>query len=181
MSEPLRVADREAWANWLEAQHAEARGVWLTIRKKGSMHSGVFLGEAVEEAIIYGWIDSQMKPLDADEYLLRFTPRRDDSPWSLRNREMAERLVTEGRMKEAGLARVEEAKRNGRWGAAYSSKEPPKIPTDLENALKKRGALDRFRATSNSNQLQYIFWIDEAKRPETRAKRIRETIDKNSG
>ena len=178
MSEPLHVVDREAWANWLKSHHAGARGVWLIIRKKGLMHPGVFLDEAVEEAIVHGWIDSQMKPLDADEYLLRFTPRRDDSPWSLRNREIAERLVAEGRMKEAGLARVEEAERNGRWGAAYSSREPPKIPADLEDALRKRGALKRFRATSNSNQVQYIFWIAEAKRPETRARRRKVTIDR---
>jgi uncharacterized protein YdeI (YjbR/CyaY-like superfamily) len=178
LSEPLRVVDREAWANWLKSHHTGARGVWLIIRKKRSMHPGVFLDEAVEEAIVHGWIDSQMKPLDADEYLLRFTPRRDESPWSLRNREIAERLVAEGQMKEAGLARVEEAKRNGRWGTAYSSKEPPKIPADFEDALKKRGALEHFRATSNSNQLQYIFWVDEAKRQETRARRIKVTIDR---
>ncbi len=178
MFEPLRVADREGWAKWLQAHHAGAREVWLTIRKKRSKHPGVFLDEAVEEAIVHGWIDSQMKPLDADEYLLRFTPRRDDSPWSLRNREIAERLIAEGRIKEVGLACVEAAKRNGRWDAAYSSKEPPKIPADLEDALRKRGALKRFRATSNSNQLQYIFWIAEAKRPETRVRRIKVTIDR---
>ncbi len=174
----LHVADRDEWVYWLAANSDGTRDVWLAIRKKGSRCPGVGIEEAIEEAIAHGWIDSQMKPLDTDEYILRFTPRRDDSPWSLRNRRVAEGLITEGRMTEAGLACVEAAKRNGRWGSAYSSLTPPKIPVDFEAALKGCGAWGRFRTMSNSAQLQYVFWIDHAKRPETRAKRIAETVEK---
>jgi uncharacterized protein YdeI (YjbR/CyaY-like superfamily) len=127
---PLRATDAGEWARWLET-HTEAREVWFIIRKKGSRHSGVCIEEAIEKAIAHGWIDSQMRPLDADEYLLRFTPRRDDSPWSLRNRSVAERLLNEGRMTEAGITSIEAAKRNGRWDSTYSSLTSPKIPEDL--------------------------------------------------
>ena len=177
MTLPLRATDAGEWAHWLES-HTEAREVWLIIRKKGSRHPGVGIEEAIEEAIAHGWIDSLMRPLDTDEYLLRFTPRRGDSPWSLRNRSVAERLITEGRMTEAGIACIEAAKRNGRWNSAYSSLTPPKIPQDLEDTLRYSGQLERFKSLSNSAQLQYIFWIDQAKRSETRKKRIAEVVER---
>jgi uncharacterized protein YdeI (YjbR/CyaY-like superfamily) len=174
--EPLRVSDRVEWCEWLDAHESDTREAWLAIKKKGSKRPGLSLGEAVEEAIAHGWIDSQMKPIDADEFMLHFTPRRRDSPWSLRNRKIAERLITEGCMTEAGLAQVEAAKRNGRWEIAYSSQEPPTIPAYLEAALKERGMFEKFKALSNSAQLQYIYWIADAKKPETRERRIDETI-----
>jgi uncharacterized protein YdeI (YjbR/CyaY-like superfamily) len=176
LAEPLRVADWGEWVRWLAAHKAETREVWLAIRKKRSKLPGVGIEDAIDEAIAHGWIDGQMRPLDADEYLLRFTPRRDESPWSLRNRRVAERLIAEGRMTEAGLACVEAAKRNGKWDSAYSSLAPPRVPVDFEAALRGRGAWDRFTTMSNSAQLQYIFWIDQAKRPETRARRIAEAV-----
>jgi uncharacterized protein YdeI (YjbR/CyaY-like superfamily) len=174
--ETLRVSGKAEWGAWLDAHCLDTREVWLAIRKKGSTRLGLSLGEAVEEAIRHGWIDSQMKPLDADEYLLRFTPRRKDSPWSLRNRKVAESLMAEGRMTEAGLAQVEAAKGNGRWEIAYSSINPPTIPAYLEAVLRERGNFEKFKEMSNSAQLQYIYWIADAKRAETRARRIEETI-----
>lgn len=179
--EPLRVSGKAEWSEWLDDHGSDTREAWLAIRKKGSKLPGLNLGEAVEEAIAHGWIDSQMKPLDAEEYMLHFTPRRKDSPWSLRNRKIAEMLISEGRMTEAGLAQVEAAKMNGRWEIAYSSVETPTIPAYLEAVLRERGMFEKFKAMSNSNQLQYIYWIADAKRPETRARRIEETIKRANG
>jgi uncharacterized protein YdeI (YjbR/CyaY-like superfamily) len=179
--EPLRVSGKAEWGEWLDAHGSDTREAWLAIRKKGSKRPGLSLGEAVEEAIAHGWIDSQMNPLDADEYLLHFTPRRKDSPWSLRNRKIAETLISERRMTKAGLAQVEAAKRNGRWEIAYSSIEPPTIPAYLEALLRERGMFEKFKEMSNSDQLQYIYWIADAKRAETRARRIEETIKRASG
>ncbi len=175
--EPLRVSDRGEWANWLDA-HAEAREVWLTIRKKNSKRPGITLDEAVEEALTRGWIDSGMRPVDAEEYILHFTPRRGDSPWSMRNRKIVERLIVEGRMTEVGMRCVKIAKISGKWDSAYSSQETPDLPTDLEATLRRQSLYDKFRATTNSNQLQYIYWIGEAKKPETRARRTMKLLAK---
>jgi uncharacterized protein YdeI (YjbR/CyaY-like superfamily) len=164
LAKPLRVSDVGDWGQWL-AVHREAYEVWLTIRKKGSRRPGVGIEEAIEEAIAYGWIDSRMRHLDTDEYLLRFTPRRDNSSWSLRNRRIAERLLAEGRMKEVGLTCIEAAKLNHIWDSVYSSLTPPNIPGDLEEALRSSGQLDRFKSMSNSTQPQYVFRIDQAKKP----------------
>ena len=182
MSEPLRIEGREGWARWLSANHADASEVCLYIRKKSSLKSGIGLEEAVEEAIRYGWIDGGMKPVDGDEFLLRFTPRRRGATWSLRNRRTAERLIAEGRMEALGLTAIEEARASGAWDEAYTSKTAPEVPTNLEKALRSRPtAWLRFQALNNTVKLSQVFWVNEAKRPETRAKRIREVLEKLLG
>jgi uncharacterized protein YdeI (YjbR/CyaY-like superfamily) len=113
--EPVSMATVEEWRAWLRANHAVEREVWLTIHKKHAAALGVTLVEATEEALAFGWIDSAMHPIDEDRYALRYTPRRRGSNWSEVNKERAERLIAEGRMTEAGLAAIEEAKRTGRW------------------------------------------------------------------
>lgn len=127
----------------------------------------------MEEAICFGWIDSKMTPLSNDSFLLRFTPRRVGGLWSKRNRDVAERLMSEGQMDESGLAAIDDAKKSGRWDSAYSSLTPPKVPLDLERALKSNvTAWERFQHLSNTGMLRYVIWVNEAKRPETRKKRI---------
>ncbi len=177
MDKPLRFTDAGEWRLWLEA-NPKAKAVWLTIRKKGSMRLGIGYEEAVEEALAHGWIDSKMKSVDADEFIQRFTPRRDDSPWSLRNKEIAERLIAEGRMTQPGLVCIETAKKNGWWDSAYTSKIPPKVPDYIEAELMKWNAWEKFSALSNSARLQYVYWIEEAKRPETRMRRIIKTVER---
>jgi uncharacterized protein YdeI (YjbR/CyaY-like superfamily) len=113
---PLHFETAEAWRAWLERNHDTQDDVWLTIYKKHSETPSVTLMQAMEEAICFGWIDSQMQPVDAERYVLRFTPRRKTSNWSERNKGWAARLIEEGRMTDAGLAKIEEAKRSGRWG-----------------------------------------------------------------
>jgi uncharacterized protein YdeI (YjbR/CyaY-like superfamily) len=113
--DPIHFAAAAAWRTWLEEHHATEDEVWLTIYKRHATTPSVTLTEAVEEALCFGWIDSQMQPIDGDRRAQRFTPRRRRSNWSARNKERATRLIDEGRMTEAGLATIDEAKRNGRW------------------------------------------------------------------
>ncbi len=180
MAEVLRVQNREDWRHWLSLHHLSAGEIWLAIQKVKSTKAGIKYLEAVEEAIAFGWIDGKMRHLDGEEFMLRFTLRRSDSFWSFKNRIIAERLMAEGRMADKGIARVEEAKKNGRWDSAYSSLTAPAIPFDLEEILKNRGAWENFNRISNSAKLQWVFWVNEAKRSQTRNRRITELIKKIS-
>jgi uncharacterized protein YdeI (YjbR/CyaY-like superfamily) len=152
-------------------------GVWLKFAKKGSGVATVTYAEAVEEALCYGWIDGQAAGHDETFYLQRFTPRRRRSKWSLINRNKAERLIAEGRMKPAGLAQVEAAKGDGRWDAAYPSPSAATVPDDLQAALDQNPkAKAFFEALTGQNRYAVLYRIRDAKRPETRAKRIAEYV-----
>jgi uncharacterized protein YdeI (YjbR/CyaY-like superfamily) len=113
--EPLHFATADDWRRWLERHHATDDDVWLLISKKHAETTSLSLHQAMQEAICFGWIDSSMQPIDDERYALRFTPRRKTSTWSERNKGWAAQLIEEGRMTEAGLAKIDEAKRNGRW------------------------------------------------------------------
>jgi len=115
--EPLAFFAPDAWRAWLEEHHVTADEAWVLIAKKHGTTPLISLVEATEEALCFGWIDSAMQPIDANHFALRFTPRRTASNWSATNRDRVTRLIGEGRMTEAGFAAMEEAKRNGRWGA----------------------------------------------------------------
>jgi len=171
--------DHKQWRNWLEKNHAVEKEIWVIIHKKQSSRRGLKYQEAVEEAICFGWIDSKMQSIDADTFRQRFSPRRKNSIWSKKNKESAERMIQEKKMQEAGFTTINNAKQNGKWEAAYSSKIAPTIPKDLENALKENKlALKNFNKFSNSTRLQYIYWIENAKKDETRQKRIINVVKK---
>jgi uncharacterized protein YdeI (YjbR/CyaY-like superfamily) len=116
--EPFHFATAEEWRAWLEENHSSTEDVWLMIYKKHAETPSVTVQQAMQEAICFGWIDSSMQPIDEERYALRFTPRRKTSNWSERNKGWAAQLIEEGRMTEAGLAKIEEAKQNGRWDKA---------------------------------------------------------------
>lgn len=118
---PLPFSTAGDWRAWLGEHHASRDDVWLMIYKKHSVTPSVTVEQAMQEAICFGWIDSSMQPIDGDRYALRFTPRRRTSTWSERNRGWAAMLIEEGRMTEAGLATIEEAKRTGRWDTSRRS------------------------------------------------------------
>jgi len=147
--------------------------VWLLIAKKAASR-GLRHEEALREALCWGWIDSQLQPHDAQHYMLRFSPRRPGSIWSAANRTAAQRLIREGRMQQNGLARIREAKASGRWQSAYASSVPARLPVDARRSLEAAGCLQAFRGLSASRRLQLVHWLTEAKRPETRARRIAE-------
>jgi len=180
--EPLEFPDRDRWREWLEAHHAEKREAWLVHTKKG--HQGTALGyeEAVEEALCFGWIDGLLNRLDERRYILRYSPRRRNSVWSVNNIERVERLIREGRMTEAGLQKIEEAKENGQWDAAIEREQVDVIPPELDKALRrKKGALAAYRALTPSHKKRYLYWLQSAKRAETRQRRIAKIVDEVLG
>lgn len=166
-------ADQSAFREWLRGNVATAPGVWAKLAKKGSPHTSVTYAEAVEVALCFGWIDSQARRLDDDFRLQRFTPRTSRSPWSKRNREAAEALIARGLMEPSGRAAVEAAKADGRWDRAYAGPKDAQVPQDFADALAANPAAEAFFATLDSrNRFAALYRIQDAKRPETRARRI---------
>jgi uncharacterized protein YdeI (YjbR/CyaY-like superfamily) len=170
----LIVGDASAWRNWLVTHHPESRGVRLVLSKKGAITpTRLTYAEAVEEALSHGWIDGQGQQRDDTTYLVRFTPRRRRSPWSKRNTVIAERLMDEGRMHPAGIAEIERAKSDGRWQAAYLGSAAIEVPDDLAAALDAEPAAKAmFAILSAPNRYAVLYRIHDAKRPETRVRRI---------
>ena len=170
-------ASRDAWEAWLEENHAASDGLWLKIAKKGSGIETVSYAEAIEAALCYGWIDGQKASFDQDYWLQRFTPRRPRSKWSKVNRQKATELIEAGRMKPAGLREVERAKADGRWEAAYDVQSTATVPADLSRALEKNDRAREFFAKLDSrNRYAILYQIQDAKRPETRARRIEKYV-----
>ena len=173
----LEFEDRAAWERWLHAQHAASAGVWLKLARKRAPASTVTYAEAVEEALRYGWIDAQKAPHDESFWLQRFTPRAPRSKWSQINCRKASELIEQGRMTPAGLAQVEAAKQDGRWDAAYASPGAATVPEDFQRALDENPAAKDFFATlGSSHRYSFLYRVADAKRPETRARRIREYV-----
>ena len=174
----LPFKTKAAWATWLRKNHAKAEdGIWLKFAKKASGLPSITYAEAREVAIVYGWIDGLKNALDDEYYTLRFTPRRPKSKWSKINRGIAEALIKTGKMKAAGLKEVEAAKKDGRWKAAYASQAQIKVPTDLTKALARVPKAKRFFAALDAkNRYAILFQIEDAKKPETRARRIKKFV-----
>jgi uncharacterized protein YdeI (YjbR/CyaY-like superfamily) len=169
----LELPSRDAWAAWLEAEHGSAPGVWLRIAKAGGGAQTVSYPEALDVALCHGWIDGQKDRLDERFWLQRFTPRASRSRWSKRNRERAEALIAAGEMGPAGLGEVERARADGRWEAAYDSHSTATVPDDLQAALDAApAARDFFAQLDSNNRYAILYRIQEARRPETRARRI---------
>ena len=163
---------------WIDEHGEESDGIWLKFAKKDSGIESVVYAEAVEIALSHGWIDGQAKRLDDDHYLQRFTPRRSRSKWSRINREKAERLIAEGRMRAGGLREIERAKEDGRWEDAYDSPSTATVPDDFQAALDAEPAAAEFFASLGSTKrYSFLYRITDAKRPETRAKRIAEYVE----
>jgi uncharacterized protein YdeI (YjbR/CyaY-like superfamily) len=169
----LAFAAAEAWEAWLQANHLDSPGVWIAIAKKGSGVQSVHYPEVLEVALCFGWIDGRRERLDELRFRQRFTPRRSRSRWSRINRDKAEELIAAGRMREAGLGEVERARADGRWEAAYEGQRAAAVPEDLERelALRPRAAA-AFGALSSQNRYAILYRLQEARRPETRAKRL---------
>ncbi len=169
----ISFASREAWEAWLEGQHATSEGLWLKFAKKDSGIETVTYDQAVEIALCYGWIDGQVRGFDEDYYLQRFTPRRPRSKWSKINRQRATELTERGEMKPAGLREVERAKADGRWDAAYDAPSSATVPEDLLRELEKNeAAREFFSELDRRNRYAILYQIQDAKKPETRARRI---------
>jgi uncharacterized protein YdeI (YjbR/CyaY-like superfamily) len=161
---------------WLETNHGQCGGIWLRFFKKDSGKPTVTYAEALDEALCFGWIDGQAKPLDELSWIQKFTPRRARSGWSKRNTEHVERLTKAGLMMPAGLLAVAAAKADGRWHAAYDSPRNARPPEDFLKALGKNKPAKAFFETLNrANVYAIVYRLQTAKKPETRARRM-ETI-----
>lgn len=172
----IRPASRATWRRWLERHHASKAEVWLAYYKKHTGKPSVRYAEAVEEALCFGWIDGIVKRVDEDSYIQRYTPRRPASQWSMVNLRRFERLVQEGRVTAAGFAKGPGATTRV---ASVSWLRPDVTPDDIASALQSDAeAWAFFSGLAPSYRKQYVHWIDSAKRPETRARRIREAIAK---
>ncbi len=134
--ERVYLSERGSWRRWLEKNHAIQRGIWLVFYKKATRKPSLEYEESVEEALCFGWVDSRTRRLDDERYMLMFTPRKPGSPWSRPNKERVERLVASGLMTPPGLAKIEEAQRNGAW-TVYDAIEDLVIPGDLAAAEKR--------------------------------------------
>lgn len=174
----LLFPSQKDWHSWLADNHAQSQGVWLKHAKKSSGKESVTYGEALKEAICYGWIDSQKQAYDTAFYLQKFTPRGPKSIWSKVNVAKAEALIQSGMMQPSGLAAVAAAKQDGRWDAAYDSPSASKIPEDFQAALDANPQAKQLFATLNRANVYAFCWrVQTAKKPETRKARIEKFID----
>jgi uncharacterized protein YdeI (YjbR/CyaY-like superfamily) len=167
---------RAEWRAWLAKHHTSSPGVWFVYYKSESGKARVSYDDAVEEALCFGWIDNVARALDAERSMLRFSPRKPKSGWSKLNKGRVGRLIRVGLMTPAGLAKIEAAKRDGSW-SALDPVERRVVPPDLKAALAANAnAARNFDGFPPSSKKIILGWIASAKRPETRAKRVAETV-----
>lgn len=170
------AANRQEWRKWLERNYHTSFGIWLIYYKVKSGKPSVQYSEAVKEALCFGWIDSKVKSLDAERYKQIFTPRKPKSVWSKLNKQYIKELIEQDLMTEAGIEKIKAAKQDGSWNQLDAIEELI-IPADLKQALEANETANRyFEAFNNSSKKNILFWIETAKRPETRLKRIEQTI-----
>jgi uncharacterized protein YdeI (YjbR/CyaY-like superfamily) len=174
--ESICPTNRQQWRNWLQKNHDKKQSVWLIYYKKKSNKPTVSWSDAVNEALCFGWIDSQKKSIDEEKFKQRFSRRKTNSTWSKVNKQKIKLLTEEGLMTKAGLRMIEAAKQNGSW-AILDEVEELIIPEDLEVAFKKRAGSKRyFLNLSKSKRRYYLQWLVSSKRQETRLKRIVEIV-----
>lgn len=173
----LSVSDRKAWRTWLAENHASEKEVWLAYYKKHTGKASVTYMDSVKEALCFGWIDGLKRRLDDERYTHRFTPRRATSKWSPQNIKLAKELIESGEMMEAGLAAFKQrVPYDQKLQKVLSAKEIP-LTAETEKGLKtSQKAWNNFNQMAAGYRKQYVVWIQSAKRPETRKKRLEEAI-----
>ena len=176
--EIVQFATRADFEAWLDTHHKRNPGIWLMIAKHGSTVSSITYAEAIEVALCFGWIDGQKARYDDQHWLQRFTPRTARSRWSEINRKKVTELIAAGQMQPAGLIEIERAKADGRWDAAYKGQRTATIPEDLQRELDHDPtAAAAFAQLDAQNRYSIIWRINDAKRPETRQRRIATYLD----
>jgi uncharacterized protein YdeI (YjbR/CyaY-like superfamily) len=173
----LPFRNQRAFETWLSKNHAKSRGVWIKTAKAKSGIRSINYAQALEAALCWGWIDGQSRRVDDEWYVQKFTPRAPRSLWSKINCGKAEALIASGKMKPTGLAEVERAKSDGRWGRAYDSWSGAQVPDDLAAALGRNKRASAFFAGLNSrNRYAILHRIQTVKKADTRARRIAEFV-----
>ncbi|HEX3802533.1 MAG TPA: YdeI/OmpD-associated family protein [Solirubrobacteraceae bacterium] len=174
----VEFVNRLAWEAWLAENHDGSAGVWLKLAKKGAPRETVTQAEATEAALCFGWIDGQVGALDDHFYRQRFTHRRPQSKWSQINRRRATELIASGLMRPPGFEEVKKAKADGRWDAAYEPQATATVPPDFAQALAANPEAEAFFNTlTGVRRYAFLYRISDAKRPETRARRIEKFVE----
>jgi uncharacterized protein YdeI (YjbR/CyaY-like superfamily) len=172
----IEVKSRAEWRKWLSKNYKTSGSIWLVTYKKAIGKWHVPAAEIAEEALCFGWVDSLPRKFDDERSMLLLAPRKPRSAWSKINKQRAERMIAEGRMHASGLAVIEAAKASGTW-TKLDGIEAMKIPPDLAAAFAKdKQAASLFEAFPRSVKRAILEWIIQAKKPETRAKRVAETV-----
>ena len=175
--ELVHLQDRGAWRRWLEQHHASAQGVWLVSWRPSTGRPRIEYAAVVEEALCFGWIDGHQKPVDDERIMNLLTPRKPGSAWASSNKRRVAKLEAAGLMADAGRRRVEAAQADGSW-SRYDAAEALEIPPDLIAALAaNQEAARNFAEFTDAAKRTILRWLIDAKRPETRAKRIAETVE----
>ncbi|MHC4115931.1 MAG: YdeI/OmpD-associated family protein [Planctomycetota bacterium] len=175
--EQVYVTERDQWRTWLSRHHDSSPGIWLIFYKKATSRPTIDYEAAVEEALCFGWIDSILKRLDEERYVRKFTPRKAKSNWSAHNRKRATRMIKAGRMTDVGLAKIKAAKKSGLWNKDGRPKMSLEVPAEFARALAgNTKAKEHFEKLAPSYRKFYIYWVAAAKRPETKKKRIDESL-----
>jgi len=173
----VQPKSREAWRRWLEKHHASSPGIWLVFAKKHTGLASLSYEDAVQEALCFGWIDSLLRSIDDRFHMQIFTPRKPKSVWSAPNRTRVAQLTKLGLMTAAGVAAVALARKTGAW-TALSHVEKLTIPPELQQAIDANPDAKRNWPTyTDSARKSFLYMLSNAKRPETRAKRIARIID----
>ena len=169
--------NRNEWRSWLKKNHDKESEIWLIFYKVKINKKSIKYDGAVEEALCYGWIDSIVRRIDDQMHLQKYTPRKDRSNWSNKNKLRVEKLIKDGSMTEYGLRKIEAAKLNGSWNILDSVDIRIETPEDLRNALElNHEAKNKYEKLAPSRKKQFLYWIESARRIETRTKRINSTI-----
>lgn len=172
----LSPASRTEWRDWLEKNGGTVNGARLVIHHKTSETPGVHFHEAIEDALCYGWADGRATKRDSDSFYLTLQPRSTTSAWDRINRERAEKLIDHGRMRDAGLAAIRRARSAGTWESPSSEKQID-LPPDLQREFdENRIAYRNFERLPSPSRALILNWIDKATQPETRRRRIEQTI-----
>jgi uncharacterized protein YdeI (YjbR/CyaY-like superfamily) len=174
----MEFASATEWRAWLAKHHNSSDGVWLRVAKRGTAAVTVTMPEVIDVALCYGWIDGLRHKQDDVYFRQRMTPRTRRSRWSQINRDRAEALIAAGRLRPAGLREVERARADGRWDAAYAGSRTVDVPDDLRRALRANAAARAaFEQLDSRNRYAILYRIHDAKRAETRARRIAGFVD----
>jgi len=180
MARKMEIAfkKRQDWRLWLIKNHDKTEEIWLIFHKKHTGVPSITYDDAVEEALCFGWIDSLKKKVDENRYKQKFTPRRKNSKWSELNKRRVEKLISQDLMATAGLKTVHQAKLDGSWDLIPTSRQTIIMPEELEEALaQNKRALLFFESLAPSYKKHFAGWVDTAKKPETRQRRIKECIE----
>jgi uncharacterized protein YdeI (YjbR/CyaY-like superfamily) len=173
----LAFAHVAALETWFGSQPSDAPGVWIKFAKKGALKPTLTKAEAIDAALCHGWIDGRLEKYNDRHWLVRFTPRRSASNWSLKNRKRALELMEQGRMRPAGLAQIEAAMADRRWDQAYASASGAQVPSDLQSALNANPtAAAFFKTLSSRNRYAILYRIGAVKKAETRKRKIKEFV-----